>query len=284
MSSTLNELISYNGLIQNQNQLQHGAENRSFKYGDGVFETMHYSQGEIYFVDDHFERLVGGMFTLGLDTTLLYPIQICEDVKSLCEKKELESARVRLTVFRKEGGAYMPETDQFHVIITAEEIPSGGYHLNQKGLRLGLYSEIRKPVNALSGVKSANALLYVLAARYARDNGWDESLLLNENGRICEANSSNVFLVLADKRILTPPLSEGILPGVMRKNMIRWLRENNFQVDETVLLTEDFFRAEEVFLTNAVSGLRWAIAFREKRYFSTFTRKLVEQLNASAVF
>ena len=147
-----------------------------------------------------------------------------------------------------------------------------------------MYSEIRKPVNALAGIKSANALLYVLAARYARDNNWDEALILNEHGRICEANSSNVFLVLPDKRVLTPPVSEGILPGVMRKNMINWLKENSYQVDEAILLTEDFYRAEEVFLTNAVTGLRWVLAFREKRYFGTFTKKLVDQLNASAVF
>lgn len=284
MSSSVNELISYNGVIIPQSQLRNGADNRSFCYGDAVFETMHYHRGEIFFVDDHFVRLVGGMYTLGLDTTLLNPLQICEDIKSLCEAKGFQAARVRLSVYRREGGAYMPETDQVHVIITANEISSGGYQLNQKGLRLGMYSEIRKPVNALAGIKSANALLYVLAARYARDNNWDEALILNEHGRICESNSSNVFLVLPDKRVLTPPVSEGILPGVMRKNMIQWLRENKYSVDEAILLTEDFYRAEEVFLSNAVTGLRWVLAFREKRYFGTFTKKLVDQLNTSAVF
>lgn len=267
-----------------QNELQFGAENRAFKYGDGVFETMHFSRGELFFVDDHFERLVRGMYTIGLDTTLLNPIDICNDINRLCEKLGFKEARIRLALYRKEGGAYMPHTDSYNIIITAEELSESGYRINQKGLRLGLFSEIRKPVNALAGVKSSNALLYVLAARYARDNGWDESFLLNEHGRICEANSSNIFLILPDKRILTPPTSEGILPGVMRKNVIKFLQDSNYQIEEAILLTEDFYRAEEVFLTNAVTGIRWVLAFREKRYFGTITKQILSEVNASAVF
>jgi branched-chain amino acid aminotransferase len=142
-----------------------------------------------------------------------------------------------------------------------------------------LYSEIRKPVNSLSGIKSSNALLYVLAARYARDNSWDDAVLLNEYGRICEATASNIFLVLPDKRILTPPVAEGILPGVMRKNLLRWLRENGHQVEEAILLTDDFYRADEVFLSNSIQGISWVIGFRERRYFSSFSRSLVDALN-----
>lgn len=280
----MNNLISYDGVIMDESSLRYGASNRSFRYGDGVFETMRYEAGELFFIDDHFERLISGMYALGLDTTLLNPLQICEDIHALCAEKSLTSARIRLSIFRTEGGTYRPETDQFHTIIIAEEIAAGGYVFNQKGLRIGLFSEIRKPVNTLSGVKSANALIYVLAARHARDNSWDDALLLNENGRICEACSSNVFIVLPDKRILTPPVSEGILPGVMRKNLISWLNENGKEVEEVILLPEDFYRAEEVFLTNVIFGVRWVLAFREKRYFSSYTKKLLEGFVASEVF
>lgn len=280
----MNNQLSYDGVIMEESSLQYGATNRSFRYGDGVFETIRFEASELFFIDDHFERLLSGMYALGLDTTLLNPIQICEDILALCATKKLDSARVRIAVFRKEGGAYCPITDQFHIIITADEIPAGPYQFNQKGLRLGMFSEIRKPINTLSGVKSANALLYVLASRHARDNSWDEALILNENGRICEACSSNVFLVLPDKRILTPPVSEGILPGIMRKNLISWLKDNGKEVEEVILLPDDFYRAEEVFLTNVISGVRWVLAFREKRYFSTYTKKMLEGFVASEVF
>jgi branched-chain amino acid aminotransferase len=275
----INALICFNGSIVPANSWIMGPANRSFRYGDGVFESIRMQHGQLFFVDDHFERLVAGMYTLGLDTTFLNPLQLCAEMLELCSQSGFSTARIRLTVFRNEGGNYRPATDQCSYLITAEPLTDSIYTINEKGLRLGLYSEIRKPVNSLSGIKSSNALLYVLAARYARDNDWDDAVMLNEHGRICEATSSNLFLVLPDKRILTPPVSEGILPGVMRKNLLRWFRENGYQAEEVILLTDDFYRAEEVFLCNTIQGIRWVIGFRERRYFSSFARSVVSALN-----
>jgi len=202
-------------------------------------------------------------------------LQICDLMLELCNQNELVDARIRLTIFRDAGGFYKPSSDNCSYLITAEAI-NPLLIKNDKGVRLGLYSEIRKPINSLSGIKSSNGLLYVLAARYARENNWDDSIILNEHGRICESSSSNLFLVLPNKRILTPPISEGILPGVMRKNLIKWLRENEYQVDEAIVLTDDFYRAEEVFLSNAIQGVRWVIAFKERRYFSNVSRNIME--------
>lgn len=280
MSELTGPQVCFNGRFLSEKEWIMGPGNRSFRYGDGVFESIRFQEGQLLFVDDHFERLVSGMYTLGLDTTFLNPMQICMEMLELCGRMQFISARVRLSIFRNEGGNYRPLTDQCSYLISAEALAEPSYTINEKGLRLGLYSEIRKPVNALSGIKSANALLYVLAARHARDNGWDEAVLINEHGRICEASSSNLFLVLPDKRILTPPVSEGILPGVMRKNLLRWFRENGYQAEEAIILTDDFYRAEEVFICNAIQGIRWVIAFRERRYFSTFSRSIVPELNS----
>ena len=252
-----------------------GSENRSFLYGDGLFESVRFQDGTLIYIDDHLERLVSGMFTLGLDTTFFNPLQICDLMLELCKQNELVDARIRLTVFRDAGGFYKPSSDNCSYLITAEAI-NPLLIKNDKGVRLGLYSEIRKPINSLSGIKSSNGLLYVLAARYARENNRDDSIILNEHGRICESTSSNLFLVFPNNRILTPPISEGILPGVMRKNLIKWLRENEYQVDEALVLTDDFYRAEEVFLSNAIQGVRWVIAFKERRYFSNVSRNIME--------
>jgi branched-chain amino acid aminotransferase len=279
MPEFMTKLICFNGSFIPEGEWMMGTSNRGFRYGDGVFETIRMQSGQLFFVDDHFERLVGGMYTLGLDTTFLNPIQLCSEMLELCSRLNYEQARVRINIFRNEGGNYRPTTDLCSYLITADPLENSIYTINEKGLRLGLYSEIRKPVNSLSGIKSSNALLYVLAARYARDNGWDDAVLLNEYGRICEATASNIFLVLPDKRILTPPIAEGILPGVMRKNLIRWMRENGYQVEEAILLTDDFYRADEVFLSNSIQGIRWVIGFRERRYFSSFSRSLVDALN-----
>ncbi len=271
----MSPIICFNGQFLEKDAWNMGSENRSFLYGDGLFESVRFQDGTLIYIDDHLERLVSGMFTLGLDTTFFNPLQICDLMLELCKQNELVDARIRLTVFRDAGGFYKPSSDNCSYLITAEAI-NPLLIKNDKGVRLGLYSEIRKPINSLSGIKSSNGLLYVLAARYARENNWDDSIILNEHGRICESSSSNLFLVLPNKRILTPSISEGILPGVMRKNLIKWLRENEYQVDEAIVLTDDFYRAEEVFLSNAIQGVRWVIAFKERRYFSNVSRNIME--------
>lgn len=271
----MSSIICYNGQFLEKRDWNMGTENRSFLYGDGLFESIRFQDGSLIYIDDHLERLVSGMFTLGLDTTFFNPLQICDLMLELCKQNELIDARIRLTVFRDAGGFYKPSSDNCSYLITTEVI-NPALIKSEKGVRLGLYSEIRKPINSLSGIKSSNGLLYVLAARYARENNWDDSIILNEHGRICESSNSNIFLVLPNKRILTPPISEGILPGVMRKNLIKWLRENEYQVDEAIVLTDDFYRAEEVFLSNAIQGVRWVIAFKERRYFSNVSRSIME--------
>jgi len=277
----MERLICHNGIFIPEAKAPISVANRSFRYGDGLFETIRMQEGQLFFIDDHFERLIAGMFVLGLDTTRFNPLEICRDMLELSARMNLKSARIRLIVYRNEGGAYCPSTDSCSYIITSEPLADEVFIVNEKGWKMGLYSEIRKPVNSLSGIKSASSLIYVLAARFARENNFDECLLLNEHGRICEATSSNIFLVLPGKKILTPAISEGILPGVMRKNLISWMREQGVEVEEGMVMTEDLYRAEEVFMTNSAYGVRWGISFRERRYYSNTARWLTEALNSS---
>ena len=165
----MSPIICFNGQFLEKDAWNMGSENRSFLYGDGLFESVRFQDGTLIYIDDHLERLVSGMFTLGLDTTFFNPLQICDLMLELCKQNELVDARIRLTVFRDAGGFYKPSSDNCSYLITAEAI-NPLLIKNDKGVRLGLYSEIRKPINSLSGIKSSNGLLYVLAARYAREN------------------------------------------------------------------------------------------------------------------
>lgn len=242
----MSSIICFNGQFLERDAWNMGPENRSFLYGDGLFESVRFQDGTLIYIDDKSGAFSKRHVHSRARYNVFNPLQICDLMLELCKQNELVDARIRLTVFRDAGGFYKPSSDNCSYLITAEAI-NPVLIKNKKGARLGLYSEIRKPINSLSGIKSSNGLLYVLAARYARENNWDDSIILNEHGRICESSNSNIFLVLPNKRILTPPISEGILPGVMRKNLIKWLRENEYQVDEAIVLTDDFYRAEEVF-------------------------------------
>jgi branched-chain amino acid aminotransferase len=278
----LGNIICVNGHFLPIENAPLSLQNRSFKYGDALFETMRYQNGQILFVDAHFERLIAGMFVLGFETSFFDIEVVYQDCLRLLSDKNIESARIRLHVFRNDGGNYKPTTDHCSYIIEVEHLDANNFQLNEKGLHIGLYADIRKPINSLSGIKSANGLLYVLAARHAAIQNWSDALILNEQGRICECSSSNVFLILQDQSILTPALTEGCLAGVMRKNVIEMLKATGRNVTEGAVLIEDLYRAEEVFITNAIQGIRWCIAFREKRYYSRNSRALINELNAYA--
>ena len=277
------DIICLNGRFQSLREQSLSPDNRAFLYGDGLFESIRISEGNLLFFDDHFERLISAMYVLGFDNTFFDPLKVYGEMEELIRRNQCKEGRLRLNVFRNAGGFYKPLTDQSGYLITIQSVPEPVFTINEKGLRLGMYSEIRKPLNALSGIKAASALLYVLAARHARESAWDDSIVLNEYGRVCECSAANIFLLMPDKTVVTPALSEGILPGVMRKNLIRFMRENDIQVEERMVLTEDLFKADEIFLSNAIQGIRWVISFRERRYFSTFSRKLSELMQQELI-
>jgi branched-chain amino acid aminotransferase len=277
MSARVSPFLSINGQIQEAASWNPGMDNRALMYGDAIFESIRVHQGMPLFIEDHFERLLSGMYMLGLDNTLFDALGTYENILALIQQNSCQEARLRILVYRNSGGFYRPETDACTMVISMFPIEGGLYPVNERGLRLGLYTEIRKPVNGLAGIKSASALHYVLAAREARNQGWDEALLVNEFGRICEATASNIFLYMGDNRIMTPALTEGILPGVYRKQFIPLLMEEGYRVDEGQILPEHLYKAEEVWLCNAIQGLRWAISYRERRYFSTRCRILAER-------
>lgn len=135
-------------------------------------------------------------------------------------------------------------------------------------LRLGLYTEQYKPCHDLSLVKSGNALLYTMAGIWAKEEGWDDVLLLNEHGCICEATGSNVFVVKGET-VYTPALSEGCVDGVMRRHIITRLQHADYTLSETMVTIEQLEQADAVFLTNAIQGIISVQSFEGTTYNST---------------
>jgi branched-chain amino acid aminotransferase len=181
-------------------------------------------------------------------------------------------------VFRQEGGYYTPETNDISFLIEADELPNN-YSLNQKGLWVDLYTDMKKPINKLSNIKTANALLYVMAGLAKQSMKLDECLIVNEHGHICESISSSIFAV-KNGTLYTPPLSEGCVAGVMRKQIMSIATENKILTFESPLTTYTLLNADEIMLTNSISGLKWVGQFREKFYTNKFSQLFTEKLLA----
>lgn len=274
------EYINFNGSIVPADQLIFKANNRGFRYGDGLFESMRYMKGKLKFPEMHIDRIQKGMKLLRFDNcSLIDTWFLREKVEELIRRNRTGAdARVRLTVFRDSEGLYSPVSNKFGYVIEIQKLDESQYVLNKKGLIIDVYDEIPKPVNALSNLKTCNALIYVLAGIYKNQNALDEVLILNHHGFLCESMSSNVFVVY-DRKLYTPALNEGCIAGVMRQIVMRLAKENNIELVEAQINPDILNEADEVFLTNAGKGIHWVMGYNNKRYFNEVSRFLSDKLN-----
>jgi len=260
------------------------ASNRSFKFGDGLFESMRMCNGKLQFADLHADRLKAGMKALKMDGyALLDSYFLRQKTNELLKKNKLNgNVRFRLAIYRDGEGLYTPQSNKVGYMLEAAPLESATYELNKKGLIVDVYDEIPKPINKLANYKTSNALLYVMAGLYQKQHRLDEALLLNQNGFLCESTSSNVFVVY-QKQIYTPALSEGCVAGVMRSVIIQLAKMNDIPLIEAQINPQILNEAEEVFITNASSGIRWVMGYGRKRYFNEVAKMLSAKLNALKV-
>lgn len=258
--------ICFNGKFTDADKAVLLASNRSYRYGDGLFETMKVKNGSIQLSAYHMERLFDGLSMLKMDVpALLTKDKLTDIILELCKQNRCEAlARVRLSVSRGNGGLY-DEDRKLHYLVECWPLNQSVNQLNENGLVIDIYPDAAKSTDRFSNLKSANFLVYSMAAVYAKENKLNDCLVLNAHGRIADSTIANLFLVKGDT-IFTPALSEGCVNGVMRKYLLESLAASNYPVEETIVSAEDLLAADEVFLSNAINGIRWVQHFRDKIY------------------
>jgi branched-chain amino acid aminotransferase len=234
------------------------AQNRGFKYGDGLFETMKVYQGKLLLASYHGQRLFSGLALLNIEWKIAME-QLTSMIRELCEKNGcLDSGRIRLAVFR--------EADRnASFLIEAFPLSPSINQWNEQGLIIDLFPYARKSTDVYSNLKTANFLPYVLADLYAKERQIDDSIVLNTDTRICDTSKANLFLI-KDGQLYTPSLDQGCVNGVMRRYLIEALKQRNRVVHQKSLSETDLYDAEEIFLTNAIFGMRWVARLRNKTY------------------
>lgn len=257
--------------------------NRAFCYGDALFETIHCMGTQPQFPELHWQRLLKGMKVLKMQIPENLHLKNIHNYigKLLNKNRVFKGARIRITVFRDQGGLFSPEKNTVSWLMESSVLENEQYKLETKGLAIDIYDELHKPVNILSNLKTTSSLIFVLAGIYRKENNLDECLVFNQYGRICESISSNVFVAKGNK-IITPSLDEGCIEGTMRYTIIDILKELGYDVEEKGILEKNLIDAEEVFLTNAIQGVKWVSAYRDRRYYNFISRKLIAALNQKA--
>lgn len=274
--------FNYNGKLFKENEPVIGGANRGLRYGDGIFETMKMLDGTIVFANEHFARLWKGMQTLQFDVPKHFtPEKLAEEITALAAKnKHNNAARLRLTVIRGNGGLYDAINHKPNYIIETWPLPPGCIMLNTNGLVLGVYNDVKKSCDALSDIKHNNYLPYVMAALHAKKQQWNDAVVCNSNGNICETTIANIFLV-KDGIVTTPALTEGCVAGIIREQVIACLKNNNYTVKQTAVSYEMLLEADEVFVTNAIYNLRWVQRIENKEYSNGISQKIYQQFCAT---
>jgi branched-chain amino acid aminotransferase len=274
------QFINFNESIISSDHQIFTVSNRGFRYGDGLFESMRYMNGQLKFPDLHIDRVLKGMKILKLENSFhLDSWFLREKVEELARRNKIgPDARFRLTVFRDSGGLYSPESNKMAYVLECQSMDESQYTFNNKGLIIDVYDELTKSVNILSNLKTCNSLIYVLAGIFKNQYKLDEVMILNQHGFLCESISSNVFVVY-DKKLYTPSLNEGCIGGVMRQVVMRLAIENGIELIEAQVNPDILNEADEVFITNAAKGIQWVMGYNSKRYFNEMSKFLSEKLN-----
>ncbi len=273
----------YNGHVISLYEPAISFTNRAFRYGDSLFESIRFTNGKIMFLADHVKRIKLSMTILRMNVPAEFTSANIEYlILNLIEKNNLKKeARIRLTVFRNDGGFYTPDTNDISFLIEAEAIETIGYTLNQKGLWVDIYAEIKKQISKISTLKTGSALMYVMAGITKKSLKLDDCLLVNENGHIIESINSNVF-VIKNGTLYTSPITDGCIDGIMRKQILGIAAQNKILVFEQSLTVHTLTDGDEVFLTNAIKGIQWIGQFKNKFYTNQKSVFFTEKLNELA--
>ncbi len=258
--------ISFNGKMLPAEEPVLLASNRGYRYGDGLFETMKIVNGKISLEALHLERLMKGIAFLKMELPGLFtPEKLVREIFQLALKnKATDLGRVRLSVFRGNGGLYDADRT-LQYLIECWPLQDSFRLLNQNGLDIGIFPDVRKSIDPYSGLKTANFLPYTMASVYAKEQKLNDCLVLNTEGSIADSTIANLFIYTGDC-FITPGPAQGAVDGVMRRYLVNEMRTAGYTITEAPVSITELEKAQEVFLTNAIHGIKWVRTFRNSHY------------------
>ncbi|PIB32222.1 aminotransferase class IV [Gaetbulibacter sp. 5U11] len=274
-------MINFNGKLQ-QNNLVISNNNRGYSYGDGLFETIKAVHGKLLFFEDHYFRLMASMRIMRMQIPMDFTMEFIEEqIVNTLEANNLktQSARVKIQIDRVEGGLYLPEDNNINFIISVKKIDSDFYLLNDNNYEVDLYKDHYLSPSLLTTLKSNNKAINVIGGIYARENKLDNCLLINTNKSVVEALNGNLFLVKGNI-IKTPPLSDGCLKGILRKQLVDIIKLlPDFTIEEASISPFELQKADELFITNVIKGIQPITKYRKKVFKNEVAKMLLQKLN-----
>ena len=272
------KVIYLNGNFIEESKATLSPLNRGLMYGDGLFETFRAYKGKVFALNNHFERLSDSAHFLTIEVPFTKE-DLSNILSELLEKNGLlnSDSRIRLTLIRGGSPAGLLPTgnEESIIIIAVEGVPASIEVIQQKGIKLSILKNYRIDHSSpLAARKTINYISGVLGMMEIRELGSDEGVYLNNKNHIVEGITSNIFLAKGGK-LLTPPLSSGLLPGITRDTVLEVAKELGIACEEKNLISKDLFQADELFITSSVREVVPAIAIDDKEFsIGSLTREI----------
>ena len=264
-------MLNFNGILVPKSELNINYQNRAFKYGDAVFDTLKYDK-QICFIEEHYFRLMSSLRMLRMKIPMSFTMQFYNDeiIKTMVKNNLSGSVRIRVSVFRKEGGLYTPTTNEISFIIETETLN----YVSKENYEIELYKDFPVLSGLLSTIKTNNRIVNVLSGIFANENSYDNCILLNEKKNMVEASNANIFLIFGNE-IITPPLKDGCINGIVRMKILDFLKNSQkFITVERTISPFELLKADEIFLTNSIIEIQSVTKYRKKNYSTIKTEEL----------
>ena len=275
-------MVNNNGNIIKKEEASLSISNRGFAFGDAVFETIKVIKNRVLFLEDHYFRLMASMRILRMEIPMNFTLEYFENqITKLLNKSNLEneSARVKFVVYREEGGLYTPKISTVKYLVFAEYLDNDFYEFFDEDYSVDLFKDYFISPSLISTLKTNNRIVNIVGSIYAKENNFSNCLMLNTNKNIVEALNSNIFLV-KDNCIKTPPLQDGCIKGVMRKQIIDIVKLiPGYTIEESSISPFELQKADELFLTNIIIGIQPITHYKKKRFSAEISKRILAKLN-----
>lgn len=274
-------MVNINGnIVDNAHQIS--LENRGYQFGDALFETLRVIRGNILFWEDHYFRLMASMRILRMEIPMFFTMEFLEqEVLRTIEANGLSESAVKVRVYidRSEGGQYLLNKQKVNYLILTEKLVHGIYSISENNYTVDLFKDYFSAPGLLSTLNTNNKIIHVLGSIYALENELNDCLLLNTDKNVTQALSGNLFLVHGNT-IKTPPLEDGCIKGIMRKQLIQLIKSTtDYDILEASISAFELQKADEMFITNVIQGIQSITHYRKKNYRNEVAKTLVQKLN-----
>jgi len=275
-------MVNFNGNLLPDGSPFFNQKNRGLRYGDALSESLRVVDGKLIFWEDHYLKLMASMRILRMEIPMNFTMEFLEDqVLKTIDEYELgnSTALANIIVFRNSEGALLPEKNEVSFCIEVHELASSEHFFHDTSYEVELFKDFFSSGDMLSTLPSNNKMLYVVGSIYAKENEYDDCLLLNHDKMVIGSLVGNLFLI-STNTIKTAPLADGCLNTVIRDKVIKIINDSgDFEFEENSISPFELQKADELFIINVEQGLVPITKYRKKEFVTANSKKVFERLN-----